>query len=119
MGSFSKKFSVESIPDLTDKVIIVTGGATGIGKQTVIQLLRRNAKVYVASRSKSKFEQLSDHLKSVDVHMAEHVKFLKLDLSDMRSCISAAKQFIELEERLDVLIENAALSVVVSDFPRA
>ncbi|KAH8654352.1 putative carbonyl reductase [Ilyonectria robusta] len=112
MEPFRKKFSVEKIPDLAGKVIIVTGGATGIGKQTVIQLLRCNAKVYVASRSKSKFEQLLDSLATTDVHMVTGMKFLEIDLSDMGSCISAAKRFAELEDRLDILIANAALSVV-------
>jgi retinol dehydrogenase-12 len=95
-----------------------SSGATGIGKQTVIQLLKRNAKVYVASRSKSKFDQLSDYLESVDSLLVTRMEFLELDLSDMKSCVLAAKQFAELEERLDVLIANAALSVVVSSFPR-
>ncbi|KAK5991694.1 Short-chain dehydrogenase/reductase eriB [Cladobotryum mycophilum] len=112
MQPFRKKFSVESIPDLTSKVIIVTGGATGIGKQTVIQLLKHNARVYVASRSKGKFEQLLGYLESTDAHMAESMRFLELDLSDVKSCISAAKRFTELEDRLDVIIANAALSVV-------
>ncbi|KAH7000737.1 putative carbonyl reductase [Ilyonectria destructans] len=112
MDPFRKKFSVEKIPDLAGKVVIVTGGATGIGKQTVIQLLRCNAKVYVASRSKSKFEQFLDSLETTDVHMVTGMKFLEIDLSDMASCISAAKRFAELEDRLDILIANAALSVV-------
>ncbi|KAJ6001308.1 carbonyl reductase [Penicillium canescens] len=112
MNPFRKKFSVEDIPDLAGKVIIVTGGATGIGKQAVEQLLRHNAKVYVASRSKRKFEQLFNHLKSVDPHIAAGLNFLELDLSDTTSCISAAKHFAKLEGRLDVLIANAALAVV-------
>lgn len=49
--------------------------------------------------------------------MTAGLHFLELDLSDARSCISAAKRFSELEERLDVLIANAALSVVVSPLP--
>ncbi|KAH8690036.1 putative carbonyl reductase [Talaromyces proteolyticus] len=112
MDQFQKKFSVEDIPDLAGKVIIVTGGATGIGKQTVEQLLSHNAKVYVASRSKEKFEQLFNHIESADPHMAAGLNFLELDLSDATSCISAAKHFAELEGRLDVLIANAALAVV-------
>lgn len=70
--------------------------------------------MYVASRSRSKFEELVGYVESTDTTMAARVKFLELDLSDMRSCIRAARRFTELEERLDILIENAALSVVVS-----
>ncbi|KAM5527557.1 short-chain dehydrogenase reductase, partial [Fusarium oxysporum f. sp. phaseoli] len=85
-------------------------GGTGIGKETVTQLLRRNARVYVASRSKKKFQQLLEDL-SVPDHY-ESLRFLELDLSDMKSCIHAAKQFEKLEKRLDVVVANAALSVM-------
>ncbi|KAH6898188.1 putative carbonyl reductase [Thelonectria olida] len=112
MQPFRKRFSNEDIPNLAGKVIIVTGGATGIGKQTTIQLLKRNAKVYVASRSKSKFEQLSSYLESVNSQLVPRMRFLELDLSDMKGCVLAARRFAELEGRLDVLIANAALSVV-------
>ncbi|KGO49335.1 hypothetical protein PEX2_052220 [Penicillium expansum] len=112
MDPFRKRFSVDDIPRLSGKVIIVTGGATGIGKQVVEQLLRHNAKVYVASRSKEKFEQLFNHLELIDPLMVAGLCFLELDLSDATSCISAAKHFTDLEGRLDVLIANAALAVV-------
>ena len=46
--------------------------------------------------------------------MTAGLNFLELDLSDATSCISAAKHFTELEGRLDVLIANAALAIVVS-----
>lgn len=105
---------IDIIADLIQADTRFPSGATGIGKQTVKQLLRHNAKVYVASRSKGKFEQLFNHLKSADPHMTAGLNFLELDLSDATSCISAAKHFTKLEGRLDVLIANAALAVVVS-----
>lgn len=42
------------------------------------------------------------------------LNFLKLDLSDAMSCISAVKYFTKLEGRLNVLIANAALAIIVS-----
>ncbi|KAF2015996.1 putative carbonyl reductase [Aaosphaeria arxii CBS 175.79] len=111
MEPFKKKFSPENIPDLSQKVIIVTGGATGIGKETVTQLLRRNARVYIASRSQKKFQELLEELSDLD-DIQSSLKFLELNLSDMKSCIRAAKQFKEMETRLDVVVANAALSVM-------
>ena len=39
------QFSIDDIPDLTGKVVIVTGGNAGVGKETMYALLRKNAKV--------------------------------------------------------------------------
>ncbi|KAG8689212.1 hypothetical protein FRC11_003736 [Ceratobasidium sp. 423] len=47
-------FTIDQIPDLTGQVIIVTGGNAGIGKETCEALLNKNAKVYLAARSKSR-----------------------------------------------------------------
>ncbi|KAH7130114.1 putative carbonyl reductase [Dendryphion nanum] len=110
MEPFKKQFSPGDIPDLSEKIAIVTGGATGIGKETVIQLLQHNARVYIASRSKKKFQELLEDLSETDKYQS--LRFLELDLSDVRSCIHAAKQFKELETRLDILVANAALSVM-------
>jgi NAD(P)-dependent dehydrogenase (short-subunit alcohol dehydrogenase family) len=66
----------------------------------------------VASRSKNKFQELVEGL-SVPDHYESSLRFLELDLSDMKSCIHAAKQFEKLETRLDVVVANAALSVMV------
>lgn len=76
------------------------------------QLLRCNARVYVASRSKKKFQELLED-SSVPNKYQSSLRFLELDLSDMKSCMLAAKQFEELETRLDVVVANAALSVMV------
>lgn len=43
--------------DETGKVAIVTGGNTGLGKETVMELARRGATVYMACRNKEKVER--------------------------------------------------------------
>lgn len=45
-------FTADRIPDLSGRIAIVTGGNTGIGKETIKVLLQRNVKVYLGARSK-------------------------------------------------------------------
>lgn len=93
---------------------ILGRGATGIGYQTAIALLKHNAKVYIASRSRAKFETMISELQYIDEDQKQRLKFLPLDLSSMKSCVDAAHAFNLLEQRLDVVIANAALSIMVS-----
>lgn len=39
------------------------------------------------------------------------VRFLQLDLQDLRACKAAAQSFMQQEGRLDILINNAGVSV--------
>lgn len=51
-----KKYKGEEI--LTDKVVIVTGANTGIGKETAMALAKRDAKVIMACRDMEKCEMV-------------------------------------------------------------
>lgn len=66
----------------------------------------------MASRSKAKFRKLLEDTSISDVNKS-NLKFLELDLSDVQSCIRAANRFKDLETRVDVVVANAALSVMV------
>ncbi|KAF8143844.1 NAD(P)-binding protein [Mycena galopus ATCC 62051] len=100
------KFSVDDIPDLAGQVIIVTGGNSGIGKETVKALLQHNAKVYLAARSPENAKAAIDDLKSQTGKQAE---FLQLDLADLHSIKRAAQEFNEKETRLHVLFNNGGV----------
>lgn len=83
-----------------------------------MQLVRHNAKVYIASRSRTKFDELVEETEELSrlgtaSERSGGLEFLQLDLSDMENCITAARRFLEIEKRLDVVVANAALSVVV------
>jgi len=65
----------------------------------------RNATVYIAGRSQEKGETAI--LKLKEETRNERVYFLKLDLADIPSAVSAAKELISKETRLDILLNNA------------
>lgn len=100
-------FTVEQIPDLTGQVIIVTGGNAGIGKETCKALLEKNAKVYLAARSKSKADEAIKWLKSET--NGKVPTFLELDLADLASIRRAAEEFKSKEHELHVLFNNAGV----------
>lgn len=84
------KFSIDDIPDQSGKVIIVTGGYTGIGKETAYAMLRKNAKVYIAGRSQSKAEMAIKELKE---RTGKDALFLELDLANLRTIRKSATEF--------------------------
>ncbi|KAI0662127.1 NAD(P)-binding protein [Cubamyces menziesii] len=100
------KFSVDQIPDLTGRVVIVTGGNVGIGYETIKALLPRNAKVYMASRNKEKAEAAIASLKEAT---GKEAIFLELDLSSLASVKKAAQEFLSKEHELHILFNNAGV----------
>ncbi|EJF57880.1 NAD(P)-binding protein [Dichomitus squalens LYAD-421 SS1] len=100
------KFSVDLIPDLTGRVIIVTGGNTGLGYETVKALLQHNAKVYLAARSKEKAEKAITSLKEAT---GKEAVFHELDLSDLAAVKKSAEDFLSKEKELHVLYNNAGV----------
>ncbi|KAG8739317.1 hypothetical protein FRC12_016364 [Ceratobasidium sp. 428] len=100
-------FTVEQIPDLTGQVIIVTGGNAGVGRETCKALLNKNAKVYLAARSKTKADEAIDWLRQ-ETGGKEPI-FLELDLASLNSIRKSAEEFKSKEQELHVLFNNAGV----------
>jgi NAD(P)-dependent dehydrogenase (short-subunit alcohol dehydrogenase family) len=105
-------WGVDDIPDLTGKVILVTGGNAGVGKETVKQLLVHNAKVYLAARNAQKANEAIAELKN---ETGKQAVFLQLDLSDIPAVRRSAQEFLSKESQLHVLINNAGVMVTPKD----
>ncbi|KAB2571022.1 putative oxidoreductase [Lasiodiplodia theobromae] len=110
MGLCSPTFNPDQdIPDLSEQVIIVTGGNAGLGLETVRQLAKHNpSRIYLAARSKEKAEAAIKQLKVADPDCAP-IAFLHLDLSSFQSIIAATQTFQASESRLDILVNNAGI----------
>ncbi|KZP33698.1 NAD(P)-binding protein [Athelia psychrophila] len=103
-------FSEDHIPDLAGKIIIVTGGNSGIGKQTVAVLASKGAKVYLAARSKDKFNKAVEDIRTSHPDATNgQIEFLKLDLGTAKGARDAAEDFKTRESALHVLYNNAGI----------
>ncbi|KAK0469218.1 NAD(P)-binding protein [Desarmillaria tabescens] len=106
------KWSIDDIPDLTGKVVIVTGGNTGCGKETVRVLLLHGAKVYLAARSEGKAREAIEDLKK---ETGAEAIFLPLDLADLVSVRRGAEEFLSKEKQLHILFNNAGVMLAPMD----
>ncbi|KAK3168921.1 hypothetical protein OEA41_005369 [Lepraria neglecta] len=100
------EFYAEDIPNLNGYVVIVTGGNSGIGYETTLQLASHGARVYIAARSPERVNKAIAEMKAsrkvkLDLHP------LDMDLQNLHSVKEGADAFMRLESRLDVLINNA------------
>ena len=92
---------------LDGKTVIITGGNTGIGKETAIDLASRGAKVIIGCRSKERGEKALIDIKKESGSKEVYLKLI--DLSSFKSVRRFANSILESEGRLDILINNAGV----------
>ncbi|XP_076233832.1 retinol dehydrogenase 13 isoform X3 [Calliopsis andreniformis] len=92
---------------LTDKVIIVTGANSGIGKETARALAKLDAKVIMACRDMEKCEMARQEI--VLESRNKYVYCRKCDLASQESIRNFVTQFKKEHSQLHVLINNAGV----------
>ena len=92
---------------LDGKTVIITGANTGIGKETAVDLARRNARVILACRSREKGEKAAVEVRKRSGN--DDVMFRQLDLASLASVRQFAGKVLEEEPHLDILINNAGV----------
>ncbi|KAH7016672.1 hypothetical protein EDB80DRAFT_888023 [Ilyonectria destructans] len=106
MASFNPD---KDIPDLSGKVVLVTGGNTGLGLETILQLSKHHpAHIYLAARSEEKAKNAIEEVRS-KISNAPPISFIQLDLGSFASIKAAAASFTASSDRLDILINNAGI----------
>ncbi|XP_057389578.1 retinol dehydrogenase 13 isoform X4 [Balaenoptera acutorostrata] len=89
------------------KTVIVTGANTGIGKQTALELAKRGGTIILACRDLEKCEAAAKEIRGETLN--HHVNARHLDLASLKSIREFAAKIIEEEERVHILINNAAV----------
>ncbi|MFZ9197225.1 MAG: oxidoreductase [Bacilli bacterium] len=92
---------------IKDKVVIVTGGNSGIGYYAIEAFLKEGASVVMASRSQARAEEAIKNLQSLG--LPGKVMFIPLDLMTLQSVKNFVGQFKKQFQRLDLLLNNAGI----------
>ena len=91
-GVFMRKWNIEDIPDLSGNVVIVTGGNSGLGYETVRVSAMRGAEVVMASRNLERGREAIDKItkKNPDAK----ISLMQLDMADLLSVERFADEFM-------------------------
>ena len=88
---------------LRDKIVLVTGGAKGIGAATVKAFLAEDSKVVIVDRDTEAGPVLAKSSGS-------KARFVEADLTNLKSCKQAVEQTVSWFGGLDVLVNNAGFN---------
>ena len=92
---------------LTDKVMLVTGGSSGIGIETVRAFHATGAKVFTTVRDLAKGQKIVDELRKHDPSNKAEIVLIKLELDSLDSVRAGAKEILGKTDKLNVLVNNA------------
>ena len=92
---------------LQDKVVIVTGASSGIGKALVYELARQGAKISMAARNLDELLLIEKDLKAKKIEIIS----IRTDVTKELACKELIEQTFAYFGRIDILINNAGISM--------
>jgi len=90
-----------------DKVFIITGASSGIGKALAIESAKQGANLVLAARNIAKLQKVADHCQTYGIEAIA----IKTDVSVPDDCKNLIDKAIEKFGKIDVLINNAGISM--------
>ena len=112
---YKENWSFSDIPDLTNKIMIVTGSNRGLGFFVAREIVIKGAHVIMAVRNIDEGEK-SKNIILTDNPNAK-IDVIKLDLADLHSITTFTNEFKEKFSRLDVLLNNAGITAGIKLTP--
>lgn len=91
--------------NLQDKVVVITGGSTGIGKATALLFAEQGANVLITGRREEKLKEVKEEAK----RQGYEIDYLANDVSSEDDCKEAIDFVVNKYGRIDVLFNNAGV----------
>lgn len=106
----SQNWTANDMPDLTGKVIVVTGANSGLGLESTKRLVAKNATVVMACRNLQKAETAKTEI--LEEQPNASLDLMQLDNASLASVRGFAEAFKANYDRLDVLLNNAGVMAI-------
>jgi 3-oxoacyl-[acyl-carrier protein] reductase len=95
--TFKKSYNMVKLSGLK---VLITGGSSGIGKATAIELVKRGATVSITGRDKGKLENVASKINAIPIH---------LDVTKYNEIAVKTLDAFHSMKGIDVLINNAGI----------
>lgn len=92
---------------MKDKVVIITGATSGIGRALAYEFARQGSKVVIGARTHDKLVEIAEEIRL----QGGEVAFAQTDVSIEQDCKNLVLTAIEHFGKIDVLINNAGISM--------
>ncbi|MGA9275787.1 SDR family NAD(P)-dependent oxidoreductase [Ilumatobacter sp.] len=102
---------------ISGRVAIITGAASGMGRATARLFADEGARVVVADLGQQRVDAVVDEI--LAVHGADSALGVVTDVSDARQLEHLVARTVEWGGRLDIVVNNAGISVINSPFQDA
>ena len=93
--------------DFKNKVVLITGASSGIGKQTAIEFAKLGSSIILVARRKNKLEQVENELKQFNVNTL----VCTCDVSKKDQVEKMSKIVLEKFNSIDILVNNAGFAI--------
>ncbi|NRT76582.1 SDR family oxidoreductase [Clostridium beijerinckii] len=106
--SYNKKGDI-----LKDKIAVITGGDSGIGKAVAIAYANQGADIVIAYYNENKD---AEETKKIIDNIGRRCTLIKGDISDPNFCNNVLEKTIKEYGKIDILVNNAAVQYESADF---
>ncbi len=95
--------------DLSGRVALITGGASGLGKAIAYGFARQGASLVLADLDAARLEKVSGELRAAGAGSGAEISTLELDVTDRAAVDAAVARVAESHGQLDIVVNSAGI----------
>ncbi|TFK65347.1 NAD(P)-binding protein [Pluteus cervinus] len=105
----SPDLTISSLFNVRGKIVLVTGGGSGIGKMIAAGFAQNGAKVYIAARKENQLKEAAEEINS-GVKGPGKVFYIPANVGSKAGCVALVNEFKKRESKVHILVNNSGIT---------